>query len=317
MYEHHPKFDIVRAPTARDYSSVTLHVAYERKTGKGSTGKDILPITQAALGSIQREHGDAAVDQKVLIVTGKDNANALRGLVRTGFRHVSLAWWNNLDGSNEWDDHAIVLVVSLPYRPDHDYLNVHQALKGPLDAAGLNTPPDLVREFRQSQIAVDLAQAVNRARCRRVVDGAGRCARTDVYLRLPDHDRQISTDRLLDDLREAMPGVRVTDWTIDGKARLKGACRRAAPALLGYVDGMNPGDLAWSKDVRQAISLASVKRKRQWMRIVSDLKDPKSMLTRSLQEQGVVYRTLPRGTDGRLIGALVKGREAAKIAAHR
>jgi hypothetical protein len=315
VYRHHPKFEVVSAPTARNYSAVTLHVAYESKTGKRSTTKEIMPMTQAALASILREQGEAAANEKVLVITSEANERGLKGLVKTGFAGISHGHWNALDGANTWDDHGIVLVMSLLYQPDHVYLNAHQALKGPLNETGLNDPPDLVRELRQSQMTVDLAQAVNRARCRRVIDVAGRCQKTDVYLRLPDHDRQISTDRLLADLREAMPGVKVVPWEIDASASLKGSKREAAPALIGFASGMKPGETVLSPEVRAAIGLAGEKRERQWMRLVKDMSSPSSALVQELLRMGVAYTKTVQGR--RLIGALQKSLEATKFDPHR
>ena len=54
-----------------------------------------------------------------------------------------------------------------------------------MSTEALNNPPAIIGAIEASQMAVDVVQAINRARCRRVVDDHGRCEPVDVYIRLP------------------------------------------------------------------------------------------------------------------------------------
>ena len=101
---------------------------------------------------------------------------------------------------------------------------------------------DVRRELVDRQIAVSVIQAINRIRCRRVIDNRGNCEQADVYIVLP-HDA--TGDKLLEATKQEMPGIKVADWPLelDGRHDAGASARRVShmEALVTFMENALPG----------------------------------------------------------------------------
>jgi hypothetical protein len=168
---------------------------------------------------------------------------------------------------------------------------------------------DVVTALRTSQIVVDVAQAVNRARCRRVIDALGNCRPTDVFIRLPETPRQVSADDVLLGLLGAMPGATTVRWSLPARALEHHHGRpRYDGALVAYAATMAPGEHRPVSDVRRDLTMSAT----SWDRLASQLRDPASALTASLASEGARYVLLPRGK--RVLAYIAKGDKADRLA---
>ena len=83
-------------------------------------------------------------------------------------------------------------------------------------------------------------QAINRVRCRRVVDENGRCSPTQVWLMLPDGRPE--TKMILEGLKKDMPNIKEQAWAYgkdDSKERLyrsKASNSTAPCALIEFME---------------------------------------------------------------------------------
>ena len=200
-------------PGTRTYANVTIHVA--RGSGLGKTkmterGKVRLPRLLANLEQT------LTPDRKVLLCVHKRIAHTalsydpeLRGLL--------VAHWGAIDGRNDWNDYDTVVIFGLSYRDPVWSTNTFFALQGLQDNRWLEQPSwgryaDVRQEMQRRQLTVSVIQAVNRVRCRRVIDGDGNCPPTDVFIVLP---RGADGDAILAHLQEEMPGAVVVPWEFE------------------------------------------------------------------------------------------------------
>jgi hypothetical protein len=138
------------------------------------------------------------------------------------------------------------------------------------------------------QLTVSIIQALNRVRCRHVVDIEGNCEPCEGYLFLPDND----TGRAIrQSIRQEMPGIVIKEWDYQldhpsrsirkgsGHARLL-EFMRAAPVgevnLKDWSESVGLGHRA-SKDLRHTLN------------------HPEHDLTKSLAEIGVTYAVIGYG----------------------
>ena len=110
----------------------------------------------------------------------------------------------------------------LPYLPGTWPINVFMAMKGKQTTEWLQNPekrawgkyPDIKKALELGKMSSDVVQAINRIRSRKVINDAGDCETSDVYLMLPA--RRDEAETLLDDIRSLMPGVVIAeDWKVE------------------------------------------------------------------------------------------------------
>jgi len=277
----------------RTYANVTIHVARGSGVGKGTMtekGKVRLP---RLLADLQRH---LKPDRKVLLcVHKKIEPTALS--YDPGFGAFSVAHWGAIDGKNDWNDHDAVVIFGLPYRDPVWATNTFFALQGLQDNRWLEQPvwgnyADVRREMQRRQLAVSIIQAVNRVRCRRVIDTDGNCPPTDVFIVLPN---DAEGDAILGHIQEEMPGAGVVPWAfeMDGTAeRVRRGSSHAA--VLALMANRLPGETPMSH-VRSELGLtASALKDLQGV-----LRDDGHDLTRSLAGLRVRYMTTGKGRGAR------------------
>ncbi len=124
--------------------------------------------------------------------------------------------FGNLTGVNRYKDSNHILIYGINYKPDSlHYNNLYQSLGDEVfntDAGGL------ISELAYTNISSEIIQAINRGRCRKVVDG--QAPETNIYLTLAKRDTELNK-RILSDIKQAMPGISVNTWDID-LSKIKG-----------------------------------------------------------------------------------------------
>ena len=267
----------------RRYDNVRLHIA--RATGLGKTkmtklGERRIPRLLANLEET------LSSDRKVLLCVHKRVEHIAVGYDHP-FAAYSVAHWGAIDGKNDWQDYDTVVVFGLSYRDPVWATNAFFALQGLQDNNWLEKPEwrhyaDVRREMQRRQLTVSIIQAVNRVRCRRVVDEEGNCPQTDVFLMLTkDQDG----DAILAHLRDEMPGVVVVPWAFK-LVGPKESIRRGSSheALVTFLENRLPGETSMSL-IQKELSLS----KRALKDLQATLGDADHPLTRALAELGVSY----------------------------
>lgn len=282
--------EIAKIPShTRNYSNVKIHVALGSGLGKHrmiKEGKIRLPRLLANLKE------NLSSDRKVLVCAHKKIEHIALSY-EPGFAQYSVAHWGAIDGKNDWNDHDAVVIFGLPYRDPIWATNMFFAFKGLQDNRWFDKPswgtyPDVRREMQRRQLSVSIIQAVNRVRCRRVIDDHGNCPPTDVFIVLPHRS---DGEAILKHLREEMPGVVVVRWDfeMDGPSQ---RVRRGSSheALIALMANRLPGETPMSF-IRSELGLTTSAAKK--LRDV--LRDDSHDLTRSLAHLNVRYVSTGKG----------------------
>ncbi len=199
----------------RNYANVTLNVS---RVAGGGLGKG--KMTEKGKARLARlvehlnERFAGQSDRKVFMVVHKAIEHLALDHELT-FGKLSVAHWGSLDGKNEWSDHDTAVIVGLSYRSRIWANNLYQAVNGRQDTEWFRSNLELRRDMEVKQLTASLVQAINRIRCRRVIDDKGNCPPSEVFLFLRDGDEG---DTILEGIKSEMPGVVVKPWehSLDG-----------------------------------------------------------------------------------------------------
>ncbi len=228
---------------SRNYGNVMLHVSKGHSVGKSRMEQEAKKRCPALIADLnERLHG-----RKVFVVCHKTVEPALRTFQPTF--EMSTGHWGKVDGSNQWKDCDSCVVFGLPYRPDTWTANAFMAYQGPQETDWLrskgNRPwgnhPDIRQALKLGQMVTEIVQAINRVRCRKVIDKQGNCPTTDVYVLLPSGS---TADDIIEGIKHEMPGINVAeDWDFT-KEKPEGKRLRRAPgkeAIMAYLERASPG----------------------------------------------------------------------------
>jgi hypothetical protein len=230
-------------------------------------------------------------DRRVLTVT---HANVDPIMIKhkdsSGFAAFDVGHYGALDGRNDWRDYDTVVIFGLPFRDRAWSANTFMALRGLQSTAWLNAegnrPFQQYRDIRaaldEGKLIVAVVQAINRIRCRRVINAEGDCPPVDILLMLPPGGLG---EKILDGIRTEMPGLVVKEWQYDYLKRGKaGRKANAEESVFRYAKTMLPGKHP-AGEVRAHLGISP----RQWERLMSTLKSPESSFACSLAERGIRY----------------------------
>lgn len=285
---------------ARNYSRVTLHVARATGLGKGKMTETAAKRIPRVLRNIEGRDGGR---RRVFLCCHKDVEHVALSYA-PDFEEYSVGHWGAVDGRNDWKDCDTAVIVGLQYFDRVWSTNVFFALQGLQDNQWLREPkwkhyPDVRREMQIKQLTTSLVQAINRIRCRRVIDGDGNCPDSEVFLLLPKGDEG---DSILSNIREEMPDIAVVPWNLelDGETVQvrKGSSHEA---LIAFMRNRLPGETAMTA-VQKALGLGDEGRKT----LAVALRDPAHPLTKALADIGVRYVStgVGRGSKSYLVKAL-------------
>jgi hypothetical protein len=275
----------------RDYSNVTLHVC---RTASG-LGKHVMDETKHLRLPRLAAHlsEQLSPDRSVFLCCHKHSA-ALAETFSSDKLKLQVGHWGAVDGKNNWKDCDVAVIWGLPYMDQRRAINSVFATLGPLGTDWLrdNTnkqQPNLVNIIMQRHLSTSVIQAINRIGCRRVIDQLGRCPPCDVFIPLP---KGWQGEGVLNDIKLAMPGIRVEPWDYepDGPKVYAPRSNSANAALLTLMKQREPG-LTPFPFITRALSLGD----RKVQRIREQLNDATSHLHRALSEIGVSYSHTGKG----------------------
>lgn len=113
---------------------------------------------------------------------------------------------------------------------------------------------DIREEMQIKQITVSIIQAINRIRCRRVIDAEGNCPPSDAFIVLPTGSRG---DRILDAIKLEMPGIKVQRWSFspDGE-KVRVRRNSSHVALITFMTNRMPGNTTMTT-IQKELGLSS------------------------------------------------------------
>lgn len=271
-------------PNVRDYSNVTLHVARASGLGKHSMIKRAQTRVPGVLSALEREIGPG---RSVLMITHKATEH-IPATFEHNFAHLHVAHWGAIDGRNDWSDCDTAVIVGLPYR---DYIwatNLFCAFQGPQDDTWMQEPAweghkNVLKVMEQKQLSLSIIQAINRVRCRRVIDAQGRSPLADIFVILP---KDKAGDAVLSDIHADMPGLKEVEWDfeLDGPKVRKPRKGSSHEALIKLMANRLPGETPMPL-IRRELGL----NERQLKRLKEVLRTKHHATTQELLRMGVHY----------------------------
>ena len=286
-----PKAKIVSTPLGvRDYSNVILHVARASGLGKGSMIENAKMRVPRLLEALKREVG---LDSSVFLCMHKDTKHVAQTYAHP-FARFDIGHWGAIDGRNDWSDYDTAVIFGLPYRDRIWSTNLFFALRGHEDDYWFERPnwnehDDVHLVMGQRQLSVSIIQAINRVRCRRVIDAQGRSPSADIYVLLPNDQ---TGDAILRDILVDMPCIRQVPWTfeLDGYVVPKVRKGSSHEALITYMTTRLAGEMAMS-DVKEGLGLKDSALKK----LKAVLRKTDHPTTTALLDMGVRYVVLGKG----------------------
>jgi hypothetical protein len=299
-----PKAEIVLSPSkVRDYSNVRLHVARTAGLGKGSmieNAKTRIPRVLEALGH------EVGSDRSVFMCMHRD-AKHVALTYANHFARFDVGHWGAIDGRNDWSDYDTAVIFGLPYRDRVWSTNQFFAIRGHQDDHWLQYPDwnehdDVRKVMEQRQLSVSIIQAINRVRCRRVVDGQGRSPSADIYIVLPNDQ---TGHAILQDILADMPGIQAMPWAFELDGPTVPTVRKGSSheALITFMTTRLPGETAMST-VKGELGLSD-NTLRKLKEVLGKSDHP---TTTVLREMGVRYVVRGKGRGAR--GYLIKDQAA-------
>ena len=294
-------------PHSRNYQNVTLHVSTGHKTGKRHMRNNAKELSSQLIAQLNEELGE---ERKVFFCTHKDVEPVLITCdekLNPEAKKWMTGHWGYIDGSNDYRDCDTAVIFGLPYRPNTWTANVFMALQGPQSTEWLQDPTnrgyegylDIRKALKHGQITTSIIQAINRIRCRKVIDDQGNCPKSDVYILLPKNE--LGED-ILEGIKTLMPGIKVRDWNYDSISKRKIRRSNHEPALIKYFETMDIGRIASSR-IKSLLGIPDT----TFERIVAKMKDKTTELYKAMKKLKVVYKPSGKGQRSYLIKEWIQG----------
>ncbi|BBZ94527.1 hypothetical protein ACMA5K_27155 [Bradyrhizobium diazoefficiens] len=240
---------------ARNYRNVTLHVARAKGVGKTTMEKTFAARYARLLEALEAQLGS---DRSVFVCVHKDYEHSAERF-KHPFKRVGFGHWGAVDGRNDWKDYDTAVLFGLPYRDLIWPTNVFFALQGVQDDVWLKTPTwkgytNVRRLMQQRQMSVEIIQAINRIRCRKVVDEDGGCDPADVFIVLPADSMG---DAILTDIKADMPDIEVVPWSfeMDGPKVRRPREGSSHQPLLTLMRNTEPGESVPLSTIQRELAL--------------------------------------------------------------
>lgn len=294
VYEVFSKAKVMQPPKGtRRYDNVTLHVSRGHNVGKRRMESRPKPLCKELMGELE---SILPPQKKCLIVTHK-GLSAFMDTFSPKFEKA-VTHWGRTTGSNDWKDFDTCVIFGIPYRPPVWPINTFFACQGPQDDRWLQS--DGYREYKEhkdiksalstSQLVVDIVQAMDRIRSRKVIDSEGNCPPADVYILLPNEQ----ADTIVEGMRTEMPGIKVKPWQYKGQRR-KTKRSNYEVGLLKLLEGLDHGDLVHVSYLRDQLGASQ----RTMADLTKKAQDIQSDLYPSMVDLGVRYETIRGGSTQR------------------
>ncbi|XHB98140.1 hypothetical protein ABWH97_07310 [Nitratireductor sp. ac15] len=277
----------------RSYRNVTLHIARAADVGKDKMSKAAV----VRLSRLFENLREPLRGRRVFLCVHKAlEPHALS--FEHAFEKLSVDHWGNINGRNDWREFDTAILFGLPYPPDtwvFDRMLAIHSFRGDHEVSLTSTPANVRQQhlgLKDAHIITSVVQAINRVRCRKVIDQHGNCAPTDIFIVLPKGKRG---DRYLARIKEEMPAINVVPWKflLDGDAVYLSKAHYAEP-VFRYMENCGPGEVDLGDLVRKLDLKKNAKKDLQ-----SDLRNTDHPLTVKLKEIGVTYHSIIKGAKSR------------------
>jgi hypothetical protein len=265
---------------------VTLHVHYDHDVGKTAMQEKDDEHFKKLTGYVSKKMGK---HESVLFCVHKAVKPHIQAHKRK-FKNLHVANWGAIDGVNDWSMCDKMAIYGLSYlKPVDPILCIMAFQEWRNQFREQKKVPELTKELKyfgsiysRYRVVVNLVQAMNRVRCRRVIDDKGNCKKTDIYLFL---NSEAAAEKLLDPVQRQMPRIKVKFLDDAPTAKVKKDrspyFRKMIPAMATWPPGEYPVRL-----VQDDFGLST----RTMRRLISKIESGKGEVARDFKVIGVTYK---------------------------
>lgn len=262
-----PNTKTVKLPKVKTYEQVRL---FKVKTNGKYLGKDAFDKLDASGGEedvfnqIPGMLCDfAEFDYNYEDGNNKESALFTHQKVKEGLRinssNVTVDHFGNLLGVNKYRNYNNIIIYGIQIKPKYIYIDslIHSI---GVDAL-LPKNEDRLRDVAYADISADIVQAINRGRCRGIVDS--KAPKMDVQLVMPNNKKLAS--QILSFIAKSMPGVQILNspFTLDLTPQVKPIGRD--DEFISAID--NGKDDIVLKDIKDSLDIS----KKIWERMLKHL----------------------------------------------
>jgi hypothetical protein len=285
---------IMPRPTdIRSYANVMVHVSRPHHVGKQYLAKHAATEWPTLVSQLRNRVSDQS---DVLVITQKGTKEIIKSGPSCGTQVIG--HWGDLDGKNNWSHCNTAVIFGLPYLDDIAPTDVFHACTGLWSnewfagERGYGRYADVKSAFKHWFIAKSVIQAINRVRCRTIIDDEGNCARTDVFILLP---RGAVGDAVLAAIQCQMPGAKIEG--LNALTANGSSITRSEKRLLSELRHAAPG-VHTKTQLIERVSITS----RTFERMTAQARKTGSVLSKELVAIGAEFRcTKGRGREAYFI----------------
>lgn len=205
----------------RSYGNVKLYLHYGHRVGRGIISQQ---SPERLVETLQGIKPQLTKSKPFLLVLHKAVERKFKKHISLAFTECQLAHWGDIDGKNSWQDLDTIVLYGLPYLGNLIPAVSVMAYSKWYDKEGNNYKPEIFdsitdeddedrdtnsieSRYERGHIASSLIQAINRIRCRKVIDSKGNCKPATVHLFLNRNGKRERT--ALSAIKKLMPGIDV------------------------------------------------------------------------------------------------------------
>lgn len=235
---------------ARNYKNVNCYISKGHNTGKSNLVGDEESKAKCSADNLIKtisEIDTLGSKSKVLIVTHKALKSHLQGY-DLGFTY-DVTNWGAVTGKNDWDDYTDVIIFGLNHKPKQHAINRHSSVTNPQHAFR-NTEERC--SIKNTDLLSEIIQAINRVRCRKVIDDQGNCDKTNVFILLPNG---VLCEQFEEEIQKQMININLLNWNYDYQRRKESVKRsRYLEPIITFVLS-HESKIIRGSDVKHALGI--------------------------------------------------------------
>jgi hypothetical protein len=204
-YQNEKYFEVIDIPKTKKYEKVTIHIEPKTSGSRSAIDKDDTLITRTI-----EYINDNLINRNILLICHKDFIDRFNCFSEN--ENVSVAHWGSFNGSNKFNNKNCIVYCGAPYVDESYYIYLYHIFSGDKDynknqtcRPGGKTDPvmrfhdeALYEEMRQSYLAVEFVQSINRGICRNYSNTI------PMHVFLPYRDRET-----LDIIKDELTGIKI------------------------------------------------------------------------------------------------------------
>lgn len=284
----------------RNYQNVTLRVFWRTGLGKSALARQPEAYFCKVIEELSTYLGKK---NKVLFCSHKVVEDHVKSVTEGRYAAVDIMHWGAIAGKNDWNNYDSLVIYGVQQPPPEipknklqAFILWHNKMKNKYEkpivylSDEYGEEPVLCEEesyieevyYQNNElligdIASDLIQAINRIRCRRVIDAEGNCESTNIYLFL---NKGTMYRSILDKVIQLMPKIQVIE-SEDKKAEPKS---RDEDKLVAELQKLGTGRHD-AKELQQKLNISDATMRR----MVLQIKEKGSRLEKRLRTFNASY----------------------------